>query len=919
MPRIDRSAPLALALALALLALLAPRDSHAQAPEAKAPETPQAGDAAQADQPPLRLLIAGDTQIQTLKGGKVVGQIGQLEDRIVKVSQRPPALRLLSPLALRELLTTRVQAKKLEFDAILYLGDGANSGCQDEIDLLFETLTAVRDQVNKPIFIVPGNHDYLGSGNTNDPNDRDEACDRSDEKRKPVRNKPLSKGEVIQRIDAFNRAEDLNGWSYASNIDAAATACGDPTLPPHQDKRPGCFLAGLITRDDIRILLTDTSDYAGAKPSKLVDAYRGIRGARSAAQRKWFADQLTAGPRERLRIVASHYPLSEPADRADLVCADCKKTLWLSAHTHTRDPQKTETETAKDFVYNVGSTTDHRPHIAHLTIGQQVDPQAIYLGDLDDPDDKACQGFVAGLERGGIRPWRVQPVADQTHGLAVYGLDRTYQAFYWTDEHTEQAAANVAYLLAWHRGTPPADDITSGEGRSALAPNGPNAPAQPAQMTWSELIICLATTAARLEDEPMHFDQPARVQVDERALYAAADLRMRAGDAQRPGDLDAPWDPTYDGVLTAGLDWSHRIRIETGLRIVGEAGDAETPRVWDVELDAASVHMGDHSPTSDTTYGFTGGHLPLTLGHGSLLDASEWLVRPPRFDGIDAAAGWQGFAMRAGAFEAPGGAGGRAADARQLYLLSLGYCHDTGKNDTGKKPAPSTPAPGAHHGMPGACLADDRIEAAIDGLVLADADEALWNAGVRIAAQGKGGPINWRLAGETHVQIDGGLGEPAPGDRYLALQAAARSRLGWSLGVVGIDAGFGYEWLSAQGDRLAAFDPLYGRRHDRFGPGDLINAWPATLGGEGLHALTVDAALRLPSSIISEGRIGPRYSELVGLGRDMALVIDLKFRVMRFELRGGRRSLGAEQSARSGVGDGEWVDGYGLALIEAAM
>lgn len=899
--------PLRRAALLALLALSAPaRPAHA-------------------DDAPLRLVIAGDTQIQTLQGGKVLGQIGQLEDRVVKVSMRPPALRLLSPLALHTLLTARTAGH--DFDAILYLGDGANSGCDDEVTLLIKTLEAVRTETRRPVYILPGNHDYLGSGNTNDWSRREKACDRAVDATKSP-NRPLSKAEVIKRIDAFNRDNDFDGWVYDSNIVDAGKACGGaPELGHPQDTRAGCFLAGLVTHDDTQILLTDTSDYHDAKQTALRSAYRGIGGALSTRQQAWFTDE-TAGRSAALRVVASHYPLTEETRPSSFDCPGCRRTLWLSAHTHTAAPHDTEAQTDKRFVYNVGSTTDHRPHAAWIEVDARgmVGAAPIWLAasttddglapadrDAIEAAEETCRGFIAGLERGGVRPWRVRPVLGQSDGLAVYGLDRTYQAFYWTDDDTERAAQNLGDLLSWHRGaTAPRDDITSGAGRATLTPAAaaPGAP-RAAQMSYPELVTCLATTAARLEVEPLRFDAPARVQVDERALYAAADLRVRAGDAQQPGRLDAPWDPTYDGVLTAGLDWSRRIRIETGLRVVGEAGDPETPRRWAVELDAASVHMGDHSPSSQTTWGFTGGHLPLTLGDGSLLDAREWLVRPPRFDGVDAAAGWYGFSARAGVFEAPGGGDGHTAAARQLYLLSLGYCHDTAG-------APERPAPGEHHGTPAACLAADRVEAAVDGLVLADADALLWNAGLRVAAQGDGA-LHWRLAGEAHLQIDGGLGEPAPDGRYQALQAAARGRLRTRLGELGVEAGAGYEWLSGQGDRLAAFDPLYGRRHDRFGPGDLFEMLPGALGGEGLHALTVDAALLLPSSVVTDGRLGARYAELVDLGRDAALVVDLGFRVMRFELRGGRRALEAGQSARSGVGVGGWTDWYGLALVEAGM
>ena len=84
------------------------------------------------------------------------------------------------------LLVELLAPKMLEFflnqftnvQVVLYLGDGANSGCADELQQVLDTLRRRRGDAHGgvPIFYVIGNHDYLGIGTTTDPLKRQLLC-----------------------------------------------------------------------------------------------------------------------------------------------------------------------------------------------------------------------------------------------------------------------------------------------------------------------------------------------------------------------------------------------------------------------------------------------------------------------------------------------------------------------------------------------------------------------------------------------------------------------------------------------------------------------------------------------------------------------------------------------------------------------
>ena len=118
---------------------------------------------------PLKIGLLADTQLTSQNGFPDFSQRSKRADRMVSVAIRPPALEcLLSAEMLRialERLTHDAAGEKRGVDAILYLGDAANSGGTDEIETFFSILEKHRAATQVPIFVLIGNHDYLGCGN----------------------------------------------------------------------------------------------------------------------------------------------------------------------------------------------------------------------------------------------------------------------------------------------------------------------------------------------------------------------------------------------------------------------------------------------------------------------------------------------------------------------------------------------------------------------------------------------------------------------------------------------------------------------------------------------------------------------------------------------------------------------------------
>ena len=148
---------------------------------------------------PMKIGLLADSQITSKNGFSDFSFRSKLADNIVDVSIRPPALeRYLAEemlnIALKK-LTQDANGEKEGVDVILYLGDGANSGGTDEIETLFTALKKHRDETGTPIFMLIGNHDYLGAGNIVSPGTRFALLNREGQPSNPA----LSKYQVLRR------------------------------------------------------------------------------------------------------------------------------------------------------------------------------------------------------------------------------------------------------------------------------------------------------------------------------------------------------------------------------------------------------------------------------------------------------------------------------------------------------------------------------------------------------------------------------------------------------------------------------------------------------------------------------------------------------------------------------------------------
>lgn len=276
---------------------------------------------------PIRIGLLADSQITSPNGTPDCPYRNPSMDKECEPAIRPPALEYLAA----EMLEIALDTFPPDVDVILYLGDGANSGGQDEIEKLFGALEDHRRDSGTPIFVVIGNHDYLGVGNTPDPVARFLLLNHLRPEHDPplpaAYNPALSKYEVLSRISKFNRdSNDLSTntmFVYTDNSDALDSALDHDT---------GLYLAGhlLYPKDGektVEMFLADTSDYIDTWFSPELTLwdpfipqwdFYGVQGSISSRDRTddagiqapsqitYFKDH-SLSPAPDFRFVASHY------------------------------------------------------------------------------------------------------------------------------------------------------------------------------------------------------------------------------------------------------------------------------------------------------------------------------------------------------------------------------------------------------------------------------------------------------------------------------------------------------------------------------------------------------------------------------------------------------------------------------------
>lgn len=430
--------------------------------------SPLAAFAEEGDAP--RIGLIADTQLTTRERTSHYLFRTVRADALANVAVRTAAQEHLAARHL-ELLLGDLLARRP--DVVLYLGDGANSGCDDELDDFFAVLEAARTRSAIPIFYVIGNHDYLATGNQTDRELRSLACGGLAYD---------TKAELVSRAAEFNRAS----WqsfakgkglftSYDDSLDAVtAIGAGCREVEEDQDVE-NCFYSAVLgyERGGRRgaFVLLDTSDYrdlhqlpALSRLGPLVDL-RGTRGGISylpGGQNAWIKTHLPAGVGIDRLFLASHYPSADlkwlwfrSGRYGDLLIGE-QSNLWLSGHTHEPDPASEpmlgrwyeyEDENGKkkrsksyDEV-NVGSTTDHRAHAAIVTLANGVPHKAAVLA-MDDDAARVCRAWIADLR---LAEDYGYPLPKQQDARTRLGLTKAYrQANY----RNSAAKRNIDRLLA---------------------------------------------------------------------------------------------------------------------------------------------------------------------------------------------------------------------------------------------------------------------------------------------------------------------------------------------------------------------------------------------------------------------------------------------------------------------------------------
>jgi hypothetical protein len=373
---------------------------------------------------PIKIGLLADTQLTSHNGFSNYHFRSKFADRMIDVAIRPPALECflaeeMLNIALKK-LTQDTGGEKDGVDVIIYLGDGANSGGTDEIELFFFILEKHRKLTGIPIFVIIGNHDYLGCGNIVTPGTRFALLNRDGRPSNPA----LTKYQVLKKISEFNHASNNlptnKKFKYVDNIEVVERN-------KELDHNTGLYLSGLLSysedgKNNVEILLLDTSDYKDAPDwANLAKwGFYGVIGSFSfkdepnvLSQASYFKKAAGTTTPD-FRFLASHYPkdhldritFSKPGDvplditnvawevtegafsyptfseslnqnLTDLLSPN-KRNYWLSGHTHvptTPPPSKIVVGgLLQDKCYrgiNIGSTTDYRAHVAIVESYQQ--------------------------------------------------------------------------------------------------------------------------------------------------------------------------------------------------------------------------------------------------------------------------------------------------------------------------------------------------------------------------------------------------------------------------------------------------------------------------------------------------------------------------------------------------------------------
>lgn len=408
---------------------------------------------------PIKIGLLADSQITSQNGFSDFSYRSKFADALVSVAIRSPAMEgylseEMLKIALNKLTQDQYGDKK-GVDVILYLGDAANSGGTDEIEKALTILTRHREQTGVPIFIIIGNHDYLGCGNIITPGTRFALLNRTGQPDNP----PMTKYEVLKKFSEFNHGNNSlrgNHFQYEDNIS---------TLEKNKnlDHRTGLYLCGILTCNEegkppVDIFLLDSSDYKDAPVwSEAANlGFFGVIGSVSFKDEPLYLSQISFLKRfartskVQFRFLVSHYPKDHldrvtfakpgevPLDTTNFAWAAIEtafsvstfsKTLnqnleplvipagnnyWLSAHTHVATMLPPDRFIVgglfadKYFTgLNIGSTTDYRTHAAIVeryrrNINSRMDDFVGYREVIiSEPDQSLLTAIPEAIEKYG--------------------------------------------------------------------------------------------------------------------------------------------------------------------------------------------------------------------------------------------------------------------------------------------------------------------------------------------------------------------------------------------------------------------------------------------------------------------------------------------------------------------------------------
>ncbi|MDF2446507.1 MAG: hypothetical protein K0S46_1743 [Moraxellaceae bacterium] len=347
----------------------------------------------------LRIAVIADTQVTSKEATSNYLFRTPFADRVVNVAMRTTAQEVLAAEHLGYMLDSLGQQSP---DLVLYLGDGANSGCDDEIDQFFTVLAAARDRLKAPVFFVVGNHDYLATGNQAAPSMRALACKGGGY---------VTKAELVARTAQFNSeswqryaAGNTGLLGFEDSLESVMRRPGKGCLAEEEGQQEQfCFYAAVLKVNSAGrtgdIILADSSDYSdvvvqpriGRSDLAQIAGKRGSISWSRGGQTEWINDHASKAASADFRIIATHYPSGDlswnrfwtgrPGDLMlgqGVEASSPKKNLWLSAHTHVSTPgekivslsfENHDGSDRKDYEeINVGSTTDHIPHAAIVDV-----------------------------------------------------------------------------------------------------------------------------------------------------------------------------------------------------------------------------------------------------------------------------------------------------------------------------------------------------------------------------------------------------------------------------------------------------------------------------------------------------------------------------------------------------------------------